>query len=574
LFGGRKAFEGDSFGATLYKILEEVPEPLLNLDATLPPAVIAIIERALEKARDDRYPSMSEMLRDLSLYRQQYLLANTPPLGAPSDVTRVPSDLPRRSVVGPLSPSSGTPAQPPMLAHDAPTIAAPTPVPVGNPGSGNRPVTAMSPDAGSGSFTASPSRTRTLVATVIGVSVLVVALAVWGFLKNSGSDTRPEANPAAAPSAQETQQAIASRLEQASKALQSGDQAEAERQADAVLAISPGHPEASALRDRARQATDTVQRGLASARELMTSGRFEEASRAAGEVLSVDPNNEEAKNLINDAATRSSGRGVEQARQRMTTSKNAAIAAAASKLAAAPYGAALAAEREAQSLYKQEKMAEAVVKFSEATGLFRSAEIAAHTEAAARKERARAEASKPAPPAESEKTPEPKPEPIAPPLPTTPVPPVAGAGTLPKSSSVAVPQPPPSAPPPPAPQPAPAEARPAPSATALITEVLEQYESALERRDLAALKRVWPSLGGTQEAAIRSDFRNSKRIEVEIVSPQIAVGDDTATVRFLRRYTFDSVEGPTYQSQSNTTMTLQRNGNTWAITQIQYVPVR
>ena len=62
--------------------------------------------------------------------------------------------------------------------------------------------------------------------------------------------------------------------------------------------------------------------------------------------------------------------------------------------------------------------------------------------------------------------------------------------------------------------------------------MLEQYESALERRDLAALKRVWPSLGGTQEAAIRSDFRNSKRIEVEIVSPQIAVGDDTATVTF------------------------------------------
>jgi serine/threonine protein kinase len=122
LFGGRKAFEGDSFAATLYKILEEIPAPLLHLDATLPPAVVAIVERALEKARDDRYPAMSEMLRDLALYRQQYILSNTPPLGgAPTEVVRIPSDPPRQSM-GPLSPASGgTP--PPLLAHDAPTIA-------------------------------------------------------------------------------------------------------------------------------------------------------------------------------------------------------------------------------------------------------------------------------------------------------------------------------------------------------------------------------------------------------------------------------------------------------------------
>jgi len=160
------------------------------------------------------------------------------------------------------------------------------------------------------------------------------------------------------------------------------------------------------------------------------------------------------------------------------------------------------------------------------------------------------------------------------PLPTPPVPPVSGTGTLPQSSSVAPPQPPPSAPPAPAPQPAPAEAKPGPSPTALITDVLEQYETALEREDLSALKRVWPSLAGSQEAAIRSEFRNANRIIVDVVSPQITVHDDSATVRFLRRYTFDSVEGQTYQSQSNTTMTLQRNGTVWTITQIQYVPVK
>ena len=89
LFGGRKAFEGDSFGATLYKILEEIPEPLANLNANLPPEVIAIVERALEKPRDARYQHMSEMLRDLWAYRQQLAVANSPaPAAAPASHVR------------------------------------------------------------------------------------------------------------------------------------------------------------------------------------------------------------------------------------------------------------------------------------------------------------------------------------------------------------------------------------------------------------------------------------------------------------------------------------------------------
>ena len=55
LLGGRKAFEGDSFGATLYKILQEVPEPLPNIDSNLPPELVGIVEHALEKVREDRY---------------------------------------------------------------------------------------------------------------------------------------------------------------------------------------------------------------------------------------------------------------------------------------------------------------------------------------------------------------------------------------------------------------------------------------------------------------------------------------------------------------------------------------
>ena len=66
LFGGKRAFEGDSFASTLYKILQESPTSLLELDPTLPVELIQIVERALAKARDDRYQHTSDMLRELT----------------------------------------------------------------------------------------------------------------------------------------------------------------------------------------------------------------------------------------------------------------------------------------------------------------------------------------------------------------------------------------------------------------------------------------------------------------------------------------------------------------------------
>src|SRR5215210_4470122 len=76
VFAGRKAFEGDSFGATLYKILEEVPEPLPNLDANIPMPLVTVIEQSMKKAREERYQHMSEMLAHLIAYRQQLGLVN------------------------------------------------------------------------------------------------------------------------------------------------------------------------------------------------------------------------------------------------------------------------------------------------------------------------------------------------------------------------------------------------------------------------------------------------------------------------------------------------------------------
>jgi tetratricopeptide (TPR) repeat protein len=399
--------------------------------------------------------------------------------------------------------------------------------------------------------------------------VLLVVLGVWSITRDETPPPQPAPTNAAG-SATETQQAIERDLEKASKALQEGDEAAAQRHADAVLAISPGHAEAIRLRDLARQAGETVNRSLANARELFGAGRYDEASRAAGEVLAVDPGNAEAKRLMSEGAARSQGKGVQEARTRTARAKNGAVAAGAASLAAAPYRAALSAEREAASLFKRGQLAEAMSKFWEASGLFRSAEVAAQTEAAVRAERARvAEAGrKPAEPTSGEagSPAGTKPAPQTP-VPPTPIPTTTGL-PLPAAPPVAVPAPP-AAPPK---QPA-AETAPPPqvSPTSAIQEILDRYTAALEGRSMESLKRVWPGLDNAQESAIRRDFQNARRIEVEIVDPQITVNGTRATVTFIRRYQVHTVDGQQLRSpDSRTTMTLQRVGTAWTIDRITF----
>jgi hypothetical protein len=138
------------------------------------------------------------------------------------------------------------------------------------------------------------------------------------------------------------------------------------------------------------------------------------------------------------------------------------------------------------------------------------------------------------------------------------------------ATPVPAPPPPPKAAAPPA---APVKP-PEPAADALIAQLLTQYETALENRNLSALKQLWPGLGGTQESAIRNEFQHASRIEVEIVSPRIDVAGDTALVTFTRRYALQTTDGQRLNSQSVTTMSLRRTVGGWTIDRVRFDPLR
>ena len=101
---------------------------------------------------------------------------------------------------------------------------------------------------------------------------------------------------------------------------------------------------------------------------------------------------------------------------------------------------------------------------------------------------------------------------------------------------------------------------------------MTRYKSATEARSLEELRRIWPSLGGAQQDAIRNEFQNANRISVDLLDPRVQVSTTgaTATVTFIRHYVVSFPGQGPVQSDSHTVMEVRRNGNAWVIESIRF----
>ena len=110
LLSGRKPFSGQTTAATIYQVLEHRPQPVDELDPTIPGNLAKIVQRAIEKSPAARYQRIEEMAADLERIK----------IGADSTLI--------------LSAPAPSPARPPSVTHQqiAPVVpaAAPSPSPV------------------------------------------------------------------------------------------------------------------------------------------------------------------------------------------------------------------------------------------------------------------------------------------------------------------------------------------------------------------------------------------------------------------------------------------------------------
>jgi hypothetical protein len=142
-------------------------------------------------------------------------------------------------------------------------------------------------------------------------------------------------------------------------------------------------------------------------------------------------------------------------------------------------------------------------------------------------------------------------------------PPSAALGTTPAQPISA----PPTSTPPPAPPPETASTA---GAEQRVTELLDRYKEALESRNIDQLKRIWPTMGATEEGAIRQDFQHASRIVVTIERPQVAVTGSTGRVSFVRNYNQTTIDGQRLRSTTSAVMDVRRSGTTWVIETIRF----
>jgi len=171
----------------------------------------------------------------------------------------------------------------------------------------------------------------------------------------------------------------------------------------------------------------------------------------------------------------------------------------------------------------------------------------------------------PAPPPPAAVTTQPEPKPASPeprPAPAEPAPAVAPPVVAPPVSA-----------PPASPAPAPS-ARAEESTDAAVQTLLARYRTAIEARDIGALKRIWPTLSGRQEEALVTEFQHARSITVGVGPPDIRPTGTGATVSCRRNYAVTTADGQTLRTVTTMVMTLARRDGAWSIETIRHEAAR
>jgi hypothetical protein len=103
----------------LWQILSKPPKPVRDLRPEIPPAIVRVIERAMERNRDDRFPSAMDFIQALAQARSEPFAEEAPRVPPPPETQRMEFDLasyeaelPISVALPPMAPAPAPPSRP------------------------------------------------------------------------------------------------------------------------------------------------------------------------------------------------------------------------------------------------------------------------------------------------------------------------------------------------------------------------------------------------------------------------------------------------------------------------------
>jgi serine/threonine protein kinase len=523
LISYQRAFPGTVRDGTMYRILNSDPVPLATLVPNLDPEVARIVERAMRKEADQRYQSLDDMREDLATVRRRLERSDTVPaldtdtrpavdarIASPegdSPLTAMPVRQSRARALAGVARDS-TPAVREELASSAPTL--------GSTSAGeSRPPAA-----------ADRRNSRRLVIAGAIVAALVVVLAA-AYSRYASSNGRLATG--VAPRPPETLSAPAG-VPTSNTASTAGDAGRS----------------ASAIDERLKNIRATAAQQLAAGQrsqllDTLTAGLY------------LDGNDVELNRLLDDLKR--------AARQSAAQAHSNAARRGASESVSPEFRDGLARERGAETFDRAGDRTQAIRTFWAATELFdRASATAARTVAPAVAATAPVPPPEPAPPAAKRDV---SSAPVDRPAP--PAPPSAGPPAPDKPPQVALPATPvPSTPLSPD---AGRDAR--ASDVAAIQETLRHYADAYGSRDVAAVRKVLPSLSVQQLRALEKDFSDYRSYSVDIADPRITVDRETAVATSQVTRSFVTRSGVAGGHTVATTFRLRKIDGSWVIERLE-----
>jgi serine/threonine protein kinase len=254
LLSGRKPFDAESMHGVLYKIMQEEPPPLREVAPGTPEAVCHVVEKALAKNPDERFPSAGDLLAALRQARGASLSARGTERNP--EIDRPPAAGPARSV----------PRRP---AGEHSRSSKGSSVPPASPG-------------GSGQ------------AWLIGLAVAVLAIAAGAWLLRGSLFDRPAPSKAASAEADSlTRRAVDAQVEIARRRLDAGSYLDAAREAEGALKLDPQNAPARQVLDEAAAALKAIDDAVSSVASATAANDRERLAETAFALMTLVPDHPE-----------------------------------------------------------------------------------------------------------------------------------------------------------------------------------------------------------------------------------------------------------------------------------------